>query len=47
MLISTLDNCGRLVYLVDPAGVFIKGTSKQFRLRILGQQRMKKFGFEF
>ena len=45
MMISTLDETGTQVYLLDPAGVFIKSDSRQAKLRILGQQRMKSFGF--
>jgi hypothetical protein len=45
MMISTLDETGAQVYLLDPAGVFIKSDARQSKLRILGQQRMKRFGF--
>jgi hypothetical protein len=38
MMISTVDATGTQVYMLDPAGVFIKSD-------ILGQQRMKNFGF--
>jgi hypothetical protein len=44
MLISALDDQGRLIYLVDPLGVFLQ-QSACVQLRILGQQRMKTFGF--
>jgi hypothetical protein len=44
MLISARDIHGRIVYLVDPLGVFLANSS-QIKLRILGQQRMKEFGF--
>ncbi len=45
MLVSTLDTEGRQTFLVDPFGVLVASSSKQARLRIYGQQRMKKFGF--
>jgi hypothetical protein len=42
--VATKDEHGTLLYMIDPAGVFLdKASSSQ--LRILGQQRMKKFGF--
>jgi hypothetical protein len=44
MLISALDNQGRIVYMVDPLGVYLPKTAS-VQLRILGQQRMKSFGF--
>ena len=44
MLISALDNQGRTVYMVDPLGVYLPKSSS-VQLRILGQQRMKSFGF--
>jgi hypothetical protein len=43
--VSTLDTEGRQTFLVDPSGVLVASSSKQARLRIYGQQRMKKFGF--
>jgi hypothetical protein len=44
-VVATKDEHGTLLYMIDPAGVFLdKGSSS--RLRILGQQRMKKFGFD-
>ncbi len=45
MMISTVDSTGTQVYMLDPAGVFIKSDSRQAKLRILGQQRMKSCGF--
>jgi len=45
IMISTRDSNGNLVYVVDPHGVYLLGSDTQFRLRILGQQRMKSFGF--
>ena len=45
LLISTKDSNGKNVFLVDPQGVYLQGSDTQFRLRILGQQRMKTFGF--
>ncbi len=44
-MISTVDETGTQVYMLDPAGVFIKSDARQAKLRILGQQRMKSFGF--
>ena len=32
-------------FIVDPAGVYLKSSASQSRLRILGQQRMKALGF--
>jgi hypothetical protein len=43
MLISAYDDQGREIYLVDPLGVYLGGSN--IKLRILGQQRMKDFGF--
>jgi hypothetical protein len=45
MLVSTLDSEGRQTFMVDPAGVLVESNENQSRLRIYGQQRMKKFGF--
>jgi hypothetical protein len=45
MMISTVDETGTQVYMLDPAGVLIKSDARQSKLRILGQQRMKSFGF--
>jgi hypothetical protein len=36
---------GNQVFMMDPAGVYVKGSATQSRMRILGQQRMKRFGF--
>ncbi len=45
LVIATRDEGGNKLYMVDPSGVYLnKGTSSQ--LRILGQQRMKRFGFD-
>ncbi len=44
MLISALDYQGRIVYMVDPLGVYLPKLSS-VQLRILGQKRMKSFGF--
>jgi hypothetical protein len=48
MLISAYDNHNRLVYMVDPLGVFLPSSpySSSVQLRILGQMRMKSFGFK-
>jgi hypothetical protein len=44
-VIATRDELGNKLYMVDPSGVYLnKGSSSQ--LRILGQQRMKRFGFD-
>ncbi len=45
MIVCTLDSEGNKVFMWDPAGVLIKGGENQARMRILGQQRMKRFGF--
>jgi hypothetical protein len=45
MVISVRDERGIQMYMIDPAGVYLdKASSSQ--LRILGQQRMKRFGFD-
>jgi hypothetical protein len=45
MVISVRDDKGTLMYMIDPAGVYLdKASSSQ--LRILGQQRIKRFGFD-
>jgi hypothetical protein len=45
MVIKLRDKDGHVVFIVDPAGVYLKSSTFQSRLRILGQQRMKAFGF--
>jgi hypothetical protein len=45
MLVSALDNEGRQTFMVDPAGVLVASGENQARLRIYGQQRMKRFGY--
>jgi hypothetical protein len=45
LIVSTLDSKGNQVFMWDPAGVLIRGGENQARMRILGQQRMKRFGF--
>jgi len=45
MLISTYDDQGRQTFLLDPGGVLIASSEKQARLRIFGQQRVKRFGY--
>ncbi len=45
MVIKLRDKDGHVVFIVDPAGVYLKSSTSQSRLRILGQQRMKAFGF--
>jgi hypothetical protein len=42
MVVSSLNASGEQVFMVDPSGVLI---SKQSKLRILGQQKMKRLGF--
>ncbi len=31
--------------MLDPTGVYVKGSEQQARMRILGQQRMNSFGY--
>ena len=45
MVVSTLDDYGNQVFMVDPAGVYVRSSEKQARMRILGQLRMNNFGF--
>ena len=45
LVVQTRDNNGNKIILFDPAGVYLKSSSRQARLRIFGQQRMKAFGF--
>jgi hypothetical protein len=45
LLIKTMDVNGEIVFVVDPAGVYLKYSASQPRLRILGQQKMKAVGF--
>ena len=45
MIVCTLDSEGKKIFMWDPAGVLIKGGENQSRMRILGQQRMKRYGF--
>ena len=45
LLIKTMDANGKMVFVVDPAGVYLKSSALQPRLRILGQQKMKEVGF--
>jgi hypothetical protein len=45
MVIATQDENGTILYMIDPAGVYLDETSSS-NLRILGQQRMKNFGFD-
>jgi hypothetical protein len=45
MMVSVSDTEGKIWFLVDPAGVYLKSSATQARLRIYGQQRMKSFGF--
>jgi hypothetical protein len=40
-----MDANGKMVFVVDPAGVYLKSSALQPRLRILGQQKMKEVGF--
>ena len=42
MVVSSLNALGEQIFMVDPSGVLI---SKQSKLRILGQQKMKRLGF--
>ncbi len=45
MVISTVDENGNQTLMLDPAGVYVKGSDQQARMRILGQQRMNEFGY--
>jgi hypothetical protein len=45
LIVSTIDSKGKKTFMWDPAGVLIQGGENQARMRILGQQRMKRFGF--
>ena len=45
LVVHTVDKKGKKIAMIDPAGVYLLGTRTQARLRILGQQRMKNFGF--
>jgi hypothetical protein len=45
LLLKTMDVNGKMVFVVDPAGVYLKSSASQPRLRILGQQKMKAVGF--
>jgi hypothetical protein len=40
MVIATQDENGTILYMIDPAGVYLDETSSS-NLRVLGQQRMK------
>ncbi len=44
LVVSVMDEAGKMVFMIDPAGVFLDESSSS-KLRILGQQRMKAFGF--
>jgi hypothetical protein len=44
LLVKTNDSEGNEVFIVDPAGVYLKSSISQARLRIFGQQRLKSFG---
>jgi hypothetical protein len=44
LVVSIMDEAGKMVFMIDPAGVFLDESSSS-KLRILGQQRMKAFGF--
>ena len=46
LVVATRDRNGNKIFMVDPAGVYLKSSGKQARLRIFGQQRMKRFGFD-
>ena len=45
MIVSAIDTYGNQIFMLDPAGVLIKSSDDQAKLRIIGQQRMKRFGF--
>jgi hypothetical protein len=42
MVVSSMNASGEQMFMVDPAGVLI---SKQSKMRILGQEKMKRLGF--
>ncbi len=44
LVIATRGEDGSIMYMIDPSGVYLDKSSSS-QLRILGQQRMKKFGF--
>ncbi len=45
LVICTEDENQSRIYMVDPSGVYLDKESSS-QLRILGQQRMKRFGFD-
>ncbi len=45
MVVSAIDTYGNQIFMLDPAGFLIRSSDDQAKLRILGQQRMKRFGF--
>ena len=46
MAVLAEDDYGREIILVDPAGVYLAEAVDQANFRILGQQRLKRFGFD-
>ena len=46
MAVLAADEYGREIVLVDPAGVYLAEAVDQANFRILGQQRLKRFGFD-
>jgi hypothetical protein len=46
MVVLAADDYGREIILVDPAGVYLAEAVDQANFRILGQQRLKRFGFD-
>jgi hypothetical protein len=46
MAVLAADDYGREIVLVDPAGVYLAEAVDQANFRILGQQRLKRFGFD-
>ncbi len=46
MVVLAKDDKGEEIVLVDPAGVYLAEAVDQAHFRILGQQRLKKFGFD-
>ncbi len=45
LVVATQDENGTMLYMIDPAGVYLDEASSS-NLRIMGQQRMKNFGFD-
>ncbi len=46
MAVLAADDCGREIILIDPVGMYLAEAVDQANFRILGQQRLKRFGFD-